>query len=68
MPKISIITVNFNDQIGLQKTFDSVFNQTWQDFEYIVIDGGSNDGSKELIEENTEKISYWISSQRSRRS
>jgi glycosyltransferase involved in cell wall biosynthesis len=60
-PLISIITINFNDKIGLQRTFDSVFAQDYQDFEYIVIDGGSNDGSKELIEENTDKISYWIS-------
>ena len=60
-PLISIITINFNDKIGLQRTFDSVFAQDFNDFEYIVIDGGSNDGSKELIEENTDKISYWIS-------
>jgi glycosyltransferase involved in cell wall biosynthesis len=60
-PLISVITINFNDRVGLERTFESVFNQTFQDFEYIVIDGGSNDGSKELIEENTEKISYWIS-------
>lgn len=60
-PLISVITINFNDRVGLERTFESVFNQTFQDFEYIVIDGGSNDGSKELIEQNTEKISYWIS-------
>ena len=60
-PLISIITINFNDKIGLQRTFDSVFAQDYQDFEYIVIDGGSNDGSKELIENNAQKISYWIS-------
>jgi glycosyltransferase involved in cell wall biosynthesis len=60
-PLISVITINFNDRVGLERTFESVFNQTFQDFEYIVIDGGSNDGSKELIEENTGKISYWIS-------
>ena len=60
-PLISVITINFNERVGLERTFESVFNQTFQDFEYIVIDGGSNDGSKELIEENTEKISYWIS-------
>ena len=60
-PKISIITINFNDKIGLQRTFDSVFQQEFEDFEYIVIDGGSNDGSKELIEENADKISFWIS-------
>lgn len=60
-PLLSIITVNFNDKLGLQRTFDSVFNQTFQDFEYIVIDGGSTDGSKELIEKNSEKINHWVS-------
>ena len=59
--KFSIITINFNHKIGLQKTFDSVFSQTSMDFEYLVIDGQSTDGSKELIEDNVEKISYWIS-------
>ena len=61
MTKLSIITVNFNDKPGLQKTFDSVFNQTFRDFEYIVIDGGSNDGSKELIEAKAEHIAYSVS-------
>lgn len=59
--KLSIITINYNNFEGLKKTFDSVFNQTFQDFEYIVIDGGSTDGSKELIEFNKDKISYWVS-------
>lgn len=59
--KFSIITINFNDKAGLQKTFDSVFSQTCKDFEFIVIDGGSGDGSKELIEANQTKIKYWVS-------
>jgi glycosyltransferase involved in cell wall biosynthesis len=45
----------------LQKTFDSVFAQTFKDFEYIVMDGGSKDGSKEIIEKNADKINYWVS-------
>ncbi len=61
MPKISIITINFNDQVGLEKTYNSVINQSNKDFEYIVIDGGSSDGSKEFIEKNSDKFSYWIS-------
>lgn len=40
---------------------ESVFEQSWQEFEYIVIDGGSTDGSKEYIENNNEKIDFWIS-------
>lgn len=61
IPLLSIITVNYNDQKGLKKTFQSIFDQTYQDFEYIVIDGGSKDGSKELIEEYQDKIGYWVS-------
>ena len=58
---ITIITINFNNQNGLQKTMDSVFRQTNKDFQYIVIDGGSSDGSKELIERNQSKINHWVS-------
>ncbi|KQT15252.1 glycosyl transferase [Chryseobacterium sp. Leaf404] len=60
--KLTIITINFNNKEGLIKTFDSVKNQTFKDFEYIVIDGGSTDGSKELTEKNT-SIDYWVSEQ-----
>ena len=60
MPKLSIITINYNNLEGLKKTFESVFAQTFQDFEYIVIDGGSTDGSKEYIAENDDKINYWV--------
>lgn len=60
-PLLSIITINYNNKAGLENTFKSIFNQTWQEFEYIVIDGGSTDGSKKLIEQNQDKIDYWIS-------
>lgn len=59
--KLSIITVNLNNKDGLQKTIDSVISQTFKDFEWIVIDGGSTDGSKELIEKFSNHISYWVS-------
>ena len=58
---LSIITVNYNNLSGLKKTLDSVISQTSKDFEWIVIDGGSTDGSKELLEEHSDKISYWVS-------
>ncbi|MBU2952157.1 glycosyltransferase [Tamlana agarivorans] len=58
---ISIITINYNDVKGLERTMESVLSQTFQDFEYIVIDGGSHDDSKELIEKNQEHIDYWVS-------
>lgn len=61
MSKISVITVNYNDKVGLKKTIESVINQTFQDFEFIVVDGGSTDGGKEIIEEYKEKIDYWFS-------
>ncbi len=61
MIKISIITINYNDEKGLKKTLLSVFNQTFQDFEFLIIDGGSTDGSKALIVENEAKIKYWVS-------
>ena len=58
---LSIITINYNDRTGLESTFNSVFSQTFKDFEYIVIDGGSSDGSRELIEKNANHINYWVS-------
>ena len=61
MPKLSIITVNLNNREGLRKTAESVVSQTYKDYEWIVIDGGSTDGSKELIEQYAEHISYWVS-------
>ncbi len=61
MPKVSIITINLNNKIGLEKTVQSVIEQNFKDYEYIVIDGGSTDGSKEYIEMYSDKISYWVS-------
>jgi len=61
MPKLSVITINLNNREGLQKTIDSVIAQTYKDFEWIIIDGGSTDGSKELIEQYAAHITYWVS-------
>jgi len=61
MPKLSIITINLNNATGLQRTMESVFQQTFTDFEYIIMDGGSTDGSRELMEKNAGKLSYWVS-------
>lgn len=58
--KISIITINYNNIKGLEKTIKSIIHQT-QNYEFIIIDGGSTDGSKELIERHAEKINYWVS-------
>ncbi|PQJ32178.1 hypothetical protein BST92_09685 [Nonlabens arenilitoris] len=59
--KISIVTINYNDVSGLERTIKSVQKQTSKDFEHIIIDGGSNDASKELIEKNKSRFSYNIS-------
>jgi glycosyltransferase involved in cell wall biosynthesis len=59
--KISIITINYNNLEGLRRTVESVINQTWQEFEYIVIDGASNDGSADYVESQSENIDYWVS-------
>lgn len=47
--KLSIITINYNNAAGLQRTVDSVLSQTYTDFEYIIVDGASTDGSTEIL-------------------
>lgn len=59
--KLSIITVNYNNLEGFRKTAESVVAQTFRDYEWIIIDGGSTDGSRELIEQYAEHIAYWVS-------
>jgi glycosyltransferase involved in cell wall biosynthesis len=60
-PKISIITVVYNGKSFLRKTIDSVKHQDYKNIEYLVIDGGSTDGTLDLIKENRNIISYWSS-------
>ena len=59
--KYSIITVNFNNKAGLSKTLESILSQSCKDYELIVIDGGSTDGSKDLLEAHRDHIDYWVS-------
>lgn len=59
--KLSIITINYNNCAGLQATIESVRRQSINDFEYIIIDGGSTDGSKEVILNNKDIVSKWVS-------
>ena len=59
--KYSIITINYNNRDGLERTIQSVINQTCQDFEYIIIDGGSTDGSVDVIKKYADRIDYWVS-------
>ena len=58
---ISIITVAYNNKNGLKETIKSVINQTYRNFEFVIIDGGSNDGSKELLESYSSQIDFWVS-------
>jgi len=63
-PLISIITVCFNSKVTIKDTFESVLNQTFQDFEYLIIDGGSTDGTIDIIKQYEEKFTgrlRWIS-------
>lgn len=60
-PKLSIITVNLNQADGLIQTLDSVRMQTFRDFEQIVIDGGSTDASRQILESRTAQIAHWVS-------
>ncbi len=61
LPKISIITPNYNGARYLEETIVSVVSQNYPNLEYIVIDGGSGDGSVEIIKKYSHKIFYWVS-------
>ena len=60
MEKISIITVVFNALSNLEETILSVINQDYDNYEYIIIDGGSTDGTIEIIKKYHDKITLWI--------
>lgn len=59
--KISVITVVYNDVGHIRDTMESFFSQTWEDKEYIVIDGGSSDGTAEIVREYAGRLAYWCS-------
>ena len=59
--KVSVITVVYNDVTHIRETMESFFTQTWEDKEYIVIDGGSTDGTVDIIREYADKIAFWCS-------
>lgn len=60
-PLISIITVCFNTIETIEQTILSVINQTYPHIEYIIIDGGSTDGTVEIIKKYADRITYWVS-------
>jgi glycosyltransferase involved in cell wall biosynthesis len=59
--RLSVITINYNNKEGLEKTVLSVIQQTYTNFEYIIIDGNSTDGSKLVIEKYANNIHKWVS-------
>ena len=61
MSKISIVTVTYNCVNDVERTVKSVINQDYADKEYIIIDGNSQDGTKELLDQYKSNFNYFIS-------
>ncbi|MBM6670869.1 glycosyltransferase [Phocaeicola coprophilus] len=61
LPLITVITVVFNDVKHIEETMLSVVNQTYPNIEYIIIDGGSTDGTVDIIKKYADRITYWVS-------
>jgi glycosyltransferase involved in cell wall biosynthesis len=61
LPKISVVTCSLNQGRYLEATIRSVLDQGYPNLEYVVIDGGSEDGSVEIIKKYSERLAYWVS-------
>jgi glycosyltransferase involved in cell wall biosynthesis len=60
-PKLTIITPSFNQAAFIERTLESVLDQGYENLEYIVVDGGSTDGSVEIIERYADRLAWWVS-------
>lgn len=60
-PLVTIITVTFNTEKQLESTIQSVITQSYENIEYIIIDGGSTDGTVDIIKKHQHRIKYWVS-------